>query len=72
MNLICPVCGSTNLTNERNGQGPDCTPIDENDELYVALDNDWFDGPVDFIKCENGHRFYFPQPDAFGYGGVEP
>lgn len=58
MKLICPVCASSNVVDKGNGQ--ESAPIDDDDLLYVALGNEWFDGHVNLIECENGHHFYFP------------
>ena len=71
MKLTCPICQSSNITNKGNGQ--DYAPRDENDELYVGLDNDYYDGPVERLECEHGHRFYMPTKDADeGYDLIKP
>jgi len=57
----CPFCDSTNLKNLRNGQGDTHPKNDYDDEeLLVCMENDMYDGPVDLIKCDNGHHFYVP------------
>ncbi len=60
MIINCPICGSDDITNKRNGQEPPIPSDAGNDELYIALDNSWYDGPVDLLECEKGHRFYMP------------
>jgi len=62
-NLTCPFCGSTNTTNKGNGQ--EYPAENQDQELYVALEPDWYDGPVNKIECDNGHRFYVPFKSPF-------
>ena len=61
--IKCPYCGSANITNKYNGQEywDDPSEIEEDDELYVASGNDWYDGPVNRMDCDNGHTFYLTQ-----------
>lgn len=64
--ITCPVCRSAYITNHENGQ-PDYPPVDLNDLsdfLYVALDNDLYEGPVSLLKCPNGHSFYLNPEDV--------
>ena len=57
----CPFCDSTDLKNLRNGQGDLPYQRDYEDyELIVVCSSDMYDGPVDLIKCSNGHHFYVP------------
>lgn len=57
----CPFCDSTDLKNLRNGQGELPQRSDYGDEeLIVLCSSDMYDGPIDLIKCDNGHHFYVP------------
>ncbi len=56
--MKCPLCGSEKIINHGNGQGDYCAPETDDDLLYVALGNDWFDGVAAMLKCENDHTFY--------------
>jgi hypothetical protein len=62
--LRCPLCESENIRHLRNGQGEGYEYCDEEDELYVALGNDFFDGSVSQFVCENNHSFYISHIEA--------
>ncbi len=62
-NFICPFCRSTNTTNKGNGQ--DYPAENQEEELYVALEPEWYDGHVNKIECDNGHHFYVPFASPF-------
>lgn len=62
--LRCPLCESENIRHLRNGQADDYEYHDEEDELYVAMGTDFYDGSVSHFKCENNHSFYISHSEA--------